>query len=152
MLYCNAVFTNARSLSFVCTYYCSFHSSSWHTWAELFEHYDEDALAYFVEYLFYIFWAVMFAGMTVLLVRVFAPYACGSGIPEVKSITFMFHSYCCPSVVHPLVLFQIKCILSGFIIRGYLGKWTFVVKSVGLMLAAASGKFFVGCCSKNLYL
>ncbi|VDK35283.1 unnamed protein product, partial [Anisakis simplex] len=46
--------------------------------------------------------------------KVFAPYACGSGIPE------------------------IKCILSGFVIRGYLGKWTFIIKSVGLILASAS--------------
>lgn len=49
--------------------------------------------------------------------QVFAPYACGSGIPE------------------------IKCILSGFIIRGYLGKWTFIIKSVGLILSSASGNF-----------
>lgn len=60
---------------------------------------------------------VLMAGFAVVLVRTFAPYACGSGIPE------------------------IKCILSGFIIRGYLGKWTFVIKSVGLILASASGVF-----------
>ena len=29
------------------------------------------------------FWAVLFATLAVLLVRVFAPYASGSGIPEV---------------------------------------------------------------------
>ena len=28
------------------------------------------------------------------------------------------------------LFFQIKTILSGFIIRGYLGKWTLVIKSV----------------------
>lgn len=55
------------------------------------------------------------AGMSACLVRSFAPYAAGSGIPEIKSI------------------------LSGFIIRGYLGKWTFVIKSVGLILSSASG-------------
>ena len=36
-------------------------------------------------------------------------------------------------------LWQIKTILSGFIIRGYLGKWTLVIKSVGLMLAVSTG-------------
>ena len=41
--------------------------------------------------------------------------ACGSGIPEIKTI------------------------LSGFIIRGYLGKWTFLIKSVAIMLAVAAG-------------
>lgn len=57
------------------------------------------------------------AGVAACLVKSFAPYASGSGIPE------------------------IKCILSGFIIRGYLGKWTFVIKSVGLILSSASGIF-----------
>jgi len=61
---------------------------------------------------------VALAGLAVTLVKTFAPYACGSGIPE------------------------IKCILSGFIIRGYLGKWTFIIKSVGLILASASGYFY----------
>lgn len=52
----------------------------------------------------------------ITVIQVFAPYACGSGIPE------------------------IKCILSGFVIRGYLGKWTFIIKSVGLILSSASGE------------
>ncbi|GAA5922545.1 chloride channel protein [Sporobolomyces koalae] len=42
-------------------------------------------------------------------------FAAGSGIPEIKTI------------------------LSGFVIRGYLGSWTLAVKSVGLFLAVASG-------------
>ena len=35
--------------------------------------------------------------------------------------------------------FQIKTILSGFIIRGYLGKWTLIIKSVCMMLAVSAG-------------
>ncbi|VDH95093.1 Hypothetical predicted protein [Mytilus galloprovincialis] len=50
-----------------------------------------------------------------MFVHSFAPYACGSGIPEIKTI------------------------LSGFIIRGYLGKWTLLTKSVGMMLAVSAG-------------
>jgi len=34
---------------------------------------------------------------------------------------------------------QIKTILSGFIIRGYLGKWTLIVKSIGMMLSVSAG-------------
>lgn len=34
---------------------------------------------------------------------------------------------------------QIKTILSGFIIRGYLGKWTLIIKSVGMMLGVSAG-------------
>ncbi|EGG13118.1 uncharacterized protein MELLADRAFT_46362 [Melampsora larici-populina 98AG31] len=44
-----------------------------------------------------------------------AYFAAGSGIPE------------------------IKCILSGFVIRGYLGSWTLFTKSFGLALSVASG-------------
>lgn len=36
-------------------------------------------------------------------------------------------------------MFQIKTILSGFIIRGYLGKWTLIIKSVGLILSVSAG-------------
>jgi chloride channel 3/4/5 len=49
------------------------------------------------------------------LVRVFAPYACGSGIPEIKTI------------------------LSGFIIKGYLGFWTLLIKTTTIMLAVSAG-------------
>lgn len=68
-----------------------------------------------MSYIFYIFWALLFAALSASLVRMFAPYACGSGIPEIKTI------------------------LSGFIIRGYLGKWTLLIKSVGLMLSVSAG-------------
>ncbi|CAG9840629.1 unnamed protein product [Diabrotica balteata] len=34
---------------------------------------------------------------------------------------------------------QIKTILSGFIIRGYLGKWTLIIKCVGLILSVSAG-------------
>ncbi|KAI5644829.1 voltage gated chloride channel domain-containing protein [Phthorimaea operculella] len=71
--------------------------------------------SYIISYLFYIAWALVFAALSASLVRMFAPYACGSGIPEIKTI------------------------LSGFIIRGYLGKWTLIIKVVGLILSVSSG-------------
>lgn len=36
-----------------------------------------------MSYLFYVLWAVSFAGLAAVLVRMFAPYASGGGIPEV---------------------------------------------------------------------
>ncbi|KAH8860859.1 H(+)/Cl(-) exchange transporter 5 [Schistosoma japonicum] len=90
----------------------------WYSWSRLFMNKDptgEYPDAYFVGYLFYIIYAVLFALVCVFLVRMFAPYACGSGIPEIKTI------------------------LGGFIIRGYLGKWTLLIKSVGMILGVGAG-------------
>ena len=53
--------------------------------------------------------------MAATLVKSFAPYAAGSGISE------------------------IKCIIAGFVMKGFLGFWTLVIKSVCLPLAIASG-------------
>lgn len=89
--------------------------SQWYTWSEVFISAKEGAGAYIVSYFFYILWAVGFATLAASFVKIFAPYACGSGIPEIKTI------------------------LSGFIIRGYLGKWTLLIKSVGIMLSVSAG-------------
>lgn len=109
--------------------------SAWTSWPEMLQHYERDFFYGLLELFFYCFWSVLMAGLTVMLVKVFAPYACGSGIPE------------------------IKCILSGFVIRGYLGKWTFIIKSVGLILASASGlnlgkegpMVHLACCIGNIF-
>lgn len=58
---------------------------------------------------------ILFAFTAAHLVRAFAPYAAGSGISE------------------------IKCILGGFIIKGFLGIWTLVIKSLALV-SQISGK------------
>jgi chloride channel 3/4/5 len=57
----------------------------------------------------------MFAFTSAVLVKSFAPYAAGSGISE------------------------IKCIIAGFVMKGFLGFWTLIIKSVSLPLAIASG-------------
>lgn len=57
----------------------------------------------------------MFAFIAATLVKVFAPYAAGSGISE------------------------IKCIIAGFVMKGFLGGWTLLIKSIALPLAIASG-------------
>lgn len=50
-------------------------------------------------------------------------------IVAVSYLIFLFH----PGIP------EIKTILSGFIIRGYLGKWTLIIKVVGLILSVSSG-------------
>ncbi|KAM6949443.1 H(+)/Cl(-) exchange transporter 5 [Aplochiton taeniatus] len=106
----------------------------WKSWAQLIAGSTEGAFAYIVDYMMYVCWALCFSFMAVTLVKSFAPYACGSGIPEIKTI------------------------LSGFIIRGYLGKWTLVIKTITLVLAVSSGLSLgkegplvhVACCCGNI--
>ncbi|KAH8926900.1 hypothetical protein BT69DRAFT_1214570 [Atractiella rhizophila] len=63
----------------------------------------------------YLCFAVLFAFTAAFLVRSFSPYSAGSGISE------------------------IKCILAGFVIQGYLGIWVLVIKSLTLPFTIASG-------------
>ena len=66
-------------------------------------------------WLAYITTSALLAGACAILVRHYAPYAAGSGISE------------------------IKCVLAGFSIRGFLSAKTLLIKSLGLPLAIASG-------------
>ncbi|KAI1804218.1 chloride channel protein [Daldinia bambusicola] len=68
-----------------------------------------------VNYLLYIIFGTVFAFTSAILVKSFAPYAAGSGISE------------------------IKCIIAGFVMKGFLGLWTLIIKSIALPLAIASG-------------
>ncbi|KAJ4301706.1 glycerol ethanol, ferric requiring protein [Kalmusia sp. IMI 367209] len=68
-----------------------------------------------VNYVLYILFAALFSLTAATLVKCFAPYAAGSGISEMK------------------------CIIAGFVMKGFLGAWTLLIKSIGLPLAIASG-------------
>lgn len=69
----------------------------------------------FFNYIIYVIISVLLAYSAAILVKKYAPSAAGSGISE------------------------IKCIVSGFVMKGFLGWWTLLIKSVGLPLAIASG-------------
>ncbi|KAK2720092.1 H(+)/Cl(-) exchange transporter 5-like isoform X2 [Artemia franciscana] len=88
--------------------------SQWLTWPQMLGVESEGAGSYILSYMFYVVWCLLFAGLAGMLVKTLAPYACGGGIPEIKTI------------------------LSGFIIRGFLGKWTLIIKSIGIMLAVSA--------------
>ena len=62
----------------------------WHTWPEMFGTSSSGVGPYIISYIMYVVWAMSFATLAVMLVRVFAPYACGSGIPEVRSWILVF--------------------------------------------------------------
>ncbi|KAJ5491907.1 Cystathionine beta-synthase core [Penicillium expansum] len=68
-----------------------------------------------LNYVFYFFGALLLSSIAAVLVKSFAPYAAGSGISE------------------------IKCIIAGFVMKGFLGAWTLIIKSIALPLAIASG-------------
>jgi chloride channel 3/4/5 len=68
-----------------------------------------------LNYLLYILFAALFSFTAARLVKSFAPYAAGSGISEMK------------------------CIIAGFVMKGFLGATTLFIKSIGLPLAIASG-------------
>jgi chloride channel 3/4/5 len=68
-----------------------------------------------LNYLLYIVFAGVFSFTAARLVKSFAPYAAGSGISEMK------------------------CIIAGFVMKGFLGATTLFIKSIGLPLAIASG-------------
>lgn len=59
--------------------------------------------------------ALLYACTAAWLVITFAPYAAGSGIPEIKTI------------------------LNGTVMNGFLSEWTLTIKVIGLGLAVASG-------------
>eukprot|EP01061_Rhynchopus_euleeides_P029155 TRINITY_DN4768_c1_g2_i1.p1 TRINITY_DN4768_c1_g2~~TRINITY_DN4768_c1_g2_i1.p1 ORF type:complete len:795 (+),score=237.27 TRINITY_DN4768_c1_g2_i1:69-2453(+) len=81
---------------------------TWVAWKEL-----ETPL--FAQPIFYIGISVLYGTICAWLVVTYAPFAAGSGIPEIKTI------------------------LSGIRIKRVLGFWTVLIKCVGLCLSVASG-------------
>lgn len=67
------------------------------------------------DYLMYVLFCTLFSFVAAFLVFAFAPYAAGSGISE------------------------IKCIIAGFVMKGFLGAKTLAIKSITLPLTIASG-------------
>uniref|UniRef100_T1IQB2 Chloride channel protein n=1 Tax=Strigamia maritima TaxID=126957 RepID=T1IQB2_STRMM len=105
----------------------------WTTWAELLGA-TKETQTYYLQYLSYVLLGGFMASLAGFFVQTFAPYAGGGGIPELKTV------------------------LSGFIIRGLLGKWTLIIKLFGVMLAVASGLVLgkeaplvhIACCIGNI--
>ncbi|CAF1634647.1 unnamed protein product, partial [Adineta ricciae] len=108
---------------------------NWKSWSHIFGFTETAVTAWFFRYFMFIFWSVIYSTFIVILVVGSAPYASGSGIPEIKTI------------------------LSGFIMYGYLGKWTFFIKSIGMIFATSAGLIVgkegpfvhISCCCGNIF-
>lgn len=88
----NFFFTQAPTVT-SCDELCYFPMycvAQWMEWSELMIDAKTGPGASIVSYFFYIMWALLFALLAASLVRMFAPYACGSGIPEVCMFSFIF--------------------------------------------------------------
>ncbi|KAJ1723533.1 hypothetical protein LPJ53_002145 [Coemansia erecta] len=92
-------------------------------------------LDWLLQYLVYMFDAILFAGISTYLVTEYAPYAAGQGIAEIKTI------------------------MSGFMMRKFLGLRTLGIKCIGVVLSVASGlslgkegtMVHIACCCCNVY-
>lgn len=109
----------------------------WRTWSETIRGVGGSGRrmgGYGLDYLLYMLWATVLAVFAAWLVVVFAPFASGSGIPEIKTI------------------------LGGFVMKGFLGARTLLIKSVALVLSIASGMgvgleaayIHIACCVANV--
>ncbi|KAJ3210704.1 hypothetical protein HDU67_005079 [Dinochytrium kinnereticum] len=130
--YCSAGFYLNRK--FCCWHrpenaYCS----EWILWANAFG-YKSGGASWAISCFMYTLFAVAFASTASLLVKGYAPYAAGEGVPEIKTI------------------------LGGFVIRKFLGGWTLLIKIVGLVLSVGSGLSLgkegplvhISCCLGNI--
>ncbi|KAL3953527.1 hypothetical protein ACCO45_011483 [Purpureocillium lilacinum] len=86
----------------------------WKTWGDALGVHSAGG-KWFIGYIFFLLFSVSLAYCAALLVKEYAIYAKHSGIPEIKTV------------------------LGGFVIRRFLGTWTLITKSLGLILAVGSG-------------
>lgn len=109
--------------------------TDWKTWPSAL-HITSVGGRYITSYTFYVLYSVVFATSAALLVRFYAPYARQSGIPEIKTM------------------------LGGFVMQRFLGTWTLVTKSVGIVLSVSSGLWLgkegplvhIACCCANIWM
>ncbi|KAJ2160982.1 hypothetical protein GGF46_001841 [Coemansia sp. RSA 552] len=106
----------------------------WVTWGERM-HVHWHWLRWLLQFAVFTFDAILFAGIATYLVTEYAPYAAGQGIAEIKTI------------------------MSGFMMKRFLGLRTLCIKCVGIVLAVASGlslgkegtMVHIACCCGNIY-
>ncbi|KAJ9464691.1 putative ankyrin repeat protein [Diplonema papillatum] len=89
----------------------------WKSWGDYFagEGIRASTSTTVLDFLAFLLFSTGYAVLAAWFVKVYAPYAAGSGIPEIKTI------------------------LSGVRIKRYLGGWTLLIKCIGISLAVGAG-------------
>ncbi|RNF10420.1 putative CLC-type chloride channel [Trypanosoma rangeli] len=107
---CASFFWLGRSLCCVEQHVCA----GYYTWGEFLLG-RGDRVAAFADFCFYVLLSTFAAMIASFVCKVYAPYAAGGGINEVKTI------------------------VSGHHVRRYLGGWTLITKAIGMSFSTGSG-------------
>ena len=122
-----------QSLEFCCIGVDDGNCNDWVNWKDVV---GSRFGGYMLTYMIYVVFSILFSiGASVLVVE-YAPYAKLSGIAEIKTI------------------------LGGFVIRGFLGTKTLITKTIGLCLVVGAGLWVgkegplvhLACCCANIFL
>lgn len=119
---------------------------SWRTWSEVTQQSYTDAIA--LDFVVFVVFVVFFAMIAAYLTMMTASSAPDCKGKQRKTIYSASGSG----------MAEIKTILSGYVIHGYLGLWTLLVKSVGLVFSVGSGMSLgkegpyahIACCIGNV--
>lgn len=112
----------------------NFSCNEWKTWSDLFNINSNKTFGYILNYAFFVLFALLYTFFSSFICVYISPYSAGGSIVEIKTI------------------------LSGFIMRGYFGKFTFIIKTLTLIPTVASGLVLgqegpmvhICCCLSNI--
>ncbi|CAG8445792.1 5586_t:CDS:10 [Diversispora eburnea] len=132
--------------------------TSWVEWSEAFNFQGDEESLWWFEYIAYVFVAFCFAVGAVVIVKYNSLYATPSTKSSTKSRIFPTKKRLIPYAAGSGIP-EVKCILSGFVIRGFLGLRTLWVKAVTLAMVVSAGLTLgkegpfvhIACCVGNIF-
>ncbi|RHZ54295.1 hypothetical protein Glove_428g54 [Diversispora epigaea] len=132
--------------------------TDWVKWSEAFNFQGDKVSLWWFEYIAYVFVAFCFAVGAVIIVKYNSLYATSSTKSSTKSRSFPPKKRLIPYAAGSGIP-EVKCILSGFVIRGFLGLRTLWVKAVTLAMVVSAGLTLgkegpfvhIACCVGNVF-
>ncbi|KAI9140121.1 chloride channel [Paraphysoderma sedebokerense] len=144
--------------------------TTWVKWSEspLFQSYADNSKFHSIDYIAYVLWGCLYATLSAILVKITAsPIEPDPSVPlPPESPDSISSSYPPRQTKEQRVVYhaagsgipEVKTILGGFVIRGFLGIKTLWVKSLGLILSVSSGMnlgkegplVHIACCIGNV--